>query len=58
MVTVRRAVPPGMIERGVKLLFIPAGKDKPCACTVCPARVVEKINAQETRRDTVDLFIF
>lgn len=58
MVTVRRAVPPGSMDSGVKLLFISAGKDKPCACTGCPVRSREKTNAPESRRDKIDLFIF
>ena len=57
MVTARRAVPPGSMESGVKLLFISAGKDKLCAWTGCVVMSVEKINAPESRRDKMDLFM-
>ena len=57
MVTTRRAVPPGKMESGLKLLFISAGKDKVCACALCPVSSEDKINAMESRRAKIDLFI-
>src|SRR4030095_15993382 len=58
MVTLSREVPPGKMDMGEKLLFISAGKERPCACTVCPATEIERINTPIIKRDSIDLFIF
>src|SRR5574341_466976 len=58
MVTLKREVPPGWMAMGEKLLFISAGKVKPCACMVCPGAERARINTPINRRAGIDLFMF